>query len=215
VTIIPNAIHHGIGPDGNTDISFHQGVISVWNSTTFSNIIQIAGATIQNVPILTTAGLSALRAGDTVAILQYKNSYFILGRIVSLTNPLVEPQFPIVLYPMFATKVAPGDGGFMYVDVGKLVTWEGRIRVSHPKIEVDGIWGATSGTNTVRYEMKLSNNVIGFWVVSAGITVSRFGPFDISPYVGQDWARIEIGITSSTGTGTVAFQLLGCYFRQT
>lgn len=212
---IPNALRRSIEPDGNTDISFHQGIISVWNSQTFSNIISVSGTTVRNIPILTTAGLSALRAGDTVAILQYKNSYFILGRIVSLTNRLVEPQFPIVLYPLFQTSVAPGTAGYAFIGVGTLVTWEGRIRVSHPKIEVDGIWGAAAGTNTVRYEMKLSGNVIGTWVVSAGLVVTRFGPFDISPYIGQDWARIEIAITSSTGTGAVAFQILGCYFRQT
>jgi len=201
--------------DVNTDLSFHQGVISVWNSTTFANVIAVAGTTLQNVPVLTSAGLFALRAGDTVALLQYKNSFFILGRIVSLSSAFVEPLVPIVLYPMFQSSVALGANGFAHVPVGTLTTWEGRVRVSHPKIEVDGIWGTTSGANTTRYDLLLGGVSVGSWIVSNTIEVARHGPFNISPFIGQDWLKVEIAITSSTGAGQVAFQLLGAYFRQT
>lgn len=215
MTSFINALGRAGITDGNSDISFHQGIISVWNTTTFANVIEVAGTTVRNLPILTSAGLSALRAGDVVAVLQYKNSYFILGRIVSLTSPFVEPQIPIVLYPLFQPDVALGTGGYAVVPVGTLVTWEGRIRVSHPKIEVDGIWGQASGTNTVRYDLKISGQSVGFWVVSGALQVARKGPFNVNAFIGQDWAKIEITITSSTGTGFVAFQLLGAYFRQT
>lgn len=215
MTSFIDALRQGGIEDGNTDLSFHQGIISVWNTTTFANVIQVCGTTVRNIPILTSAGLSALRAGDPVAILKYKNSYFILGRIVSLTSPFVEPQFPVVLYPMFQTDLPLGTSGYSTIPVGTLVTWEGRIRVSHPKIEVDGIWGQASGSNTVRYDVKLGGQSVGFWVTSGGLEVARKGPFNINAFIGQDWLKIEIAITSSTGSGLVAIQPLGVYFRQT
>ena len=201
--------------DGNTDLQFYQGIISVWNTATFANVIQVAGTTLRNVPILTSAGLNALRAGDPIALLKYKNSWFIIGRVVSTTSSFVEAQFPIVLYPMFQSAVALGAGGFSLLNAGTLVTWEGRARVSHPKIEVDGIWGQASGSNSTRYDLLVSGKSVGYWIITGVVEVARHGPFDVSAFIGQDWVKIELAITSSTGTGQVAFQPLGVYFRQT
>lgn len=215
MTSFIDAITRGGDSDRNSDVSFHQGIIQVWNTSTFANVILVGGTSVRNIPILTSAGLSALRAGDPVALLQYQNSYFILGRIVSLTSPFVEPQFPIVLYPQFQSSTALGAIGYSNVSVGTLATWEGRIRVSHPKIEVDGIWGQASGANTTRYDVLIGGKSVGFWIVSSALQVSRKGPFDVSSFIGQDWIKIEVAITSSTGVGQVAIQPLGCYFRQT
>jgi hypothetical protein len=201
--------------DGNTDLQFYQGIISVWNTATFANVIQVAGTTLRNIPVLTSAGLNALRAGDPIALLKYKNSWFIIGRVVGITSSFVEAQFPIVLYPMFQSAVALGSGGFSLLNAGTLTTWEGRVRVSHPKIEVDGIWGQASGSNTVRYDLLIGGKSVGYWIVTGVVEVARHGPFDVSAFIGQDWLKIELAITSSTGTGQVAFQPLGVYFRQT
>lgn len=76
------------------DISFHQGIIVAWNATNSTNAVDVAGSIVYDLPVLTSAGLIALGAGDPVAILKYKSTYFILGRVVALTSQLVEPLFP-------------------------------------------------------------------------------------------------------------------------
>lgn len=205
------------GRNGSSDseISFHQGKILSWNGSGGTNTIEVAGTPLVNLPALTSAGLIALREGDVVGVLRYRSSYFILGRVVALNTQLVEPQWPIVVYPMFQRSEAAGVAGYTTVPATSLFTWEGRIRVSHPKIEIDGIWGQASGSNATTYAIKLGGTVVGQWAVSGALEVARHGPFDVSSYIGQDWLKVEVAITVSTGTGQVAFQPLGLYFRQT
>lgn len=204
-----------LGSDVNTDVSFHQGVIAQWDSTNFTNQITVQGTTINNVPVLTSAGIVGLRVGDPIAVMQYKTTYFILGRIVTQTSQLSEPLFPIVLYPLFQSSVALGASGYAQLAAGTLSSWEGRVRVVHPKIEVDGIWGQASGSNTAIYDLKLGGEAVGEWTVSGALEVARHGPFDVTRFIGQDWLKIEIVLVASSGTGQVAFQPLGAYFRQT
>lgn len=204
----------GVGEEPGNDIKFHQGTVIAWNSTNFTNSINVAGTVLNNLPVLTSAGLISLRVNDPVVVMQYKAGFFVLGRVVSLASQLSEPQFPIVLYPMFQPNIPVNTAGYAIVTVGTLVSWEGRIRASHPKIEVDGIWGTASGTNTTTYQLVLNNNTIGIWSVVNTLQVQRYGPFDISSYIGLDWLKIELKITASSGTGQVAIQPLGVYFRQ-
>lgn len=210
-----DALARTLGSDSNSDVSFHQGVISAWSSVNFTNQINVQGSTINNVPVLTSAGLVGLRVGDPIAVLQYKNSYFILGRIVTLASQIIEPQFPVPMYAMFQSSVALGSAGYSTLPAGTLSSWEGRVRPAQPKIEVDGIWGQASGANTTVYSMRLGGEEVGFWSVAGGLEVARHGPFDVARFVGQDWLKIEITLTVSSGTGQVAFQPLGVYFRQT
>lgn len=205
------------GRNGSSDseISFHQGKILSWNGSGGTNKIEVAGTALDNLPVLVSAGIVALREGDVVGVLRYKTSYFVLGRVVALNTQLVEPQWPIVVYPQFQRSEALGTGGYTTVAATSLFSWEGRIRPSHPKVEIDGVWGQSSGANTTTYAIKLGGTTVGQWTVGGGLEVARHGPFDISQYIGQDWLKIEVSITSSTGTGQVAFQPLGLYFRQT
>lgn len=209
---LPSAGRNGASA---TEISFHQGRILSWSGAGGTNTIEVAGAPLEDLPVLTSAGLIALREGDVVAVLRYKNTHFVLGRIVALDSQLVEPQWPIVVYPQFQRSEALGTAGYSSVPAGSLFTWEGRIRASHPRLEIDGIWGQSSGTNTSTYAIKLGGTTVGQWTVGGSLEVARHGPFDISPYIGQDWLKIEVAITASSGTGQVAFQPLGLYFRQT
>lgn len=205
------------GRNGSSDseISFHQGKILSWSGSGGTNTIEVAGTPLQNLPVLTSAGLISLREGDVVGVLRYKTSYFVLGRIVALNTQLAEPQWPIVIYPQFQRLEGLGVGGYTTVTAGTLNTWEGRIRVSHPKIEIDGLWGQSSGSNSNTYAIKVSGNVVGQWTVSGVLELARHGPFDISQYLGQDWLKVEVAMIASSGTGQVAFQPLGLYFRQT
>jgi hypothetical protein len=205
------------GRNGSSDseISFHQGRILSWNGSGGTNKIEVAGTSLDNLPALTSAGLIALREGDVVGVLRYKTTYFVLGRVVALNTQLVEPQWPVVVYPQFQRSEALGTSGYSSIAAGSLFSWEGRIRASHPKIEIDGVWGQSSGSNTTTYAIKLGGNVVGQWTVGGALEVARHGPYDISAFIGQDWLKIEVSITASSGTGQVAFQPLGLYFRQT
>lgn len=193
------------------NVDFHTGQIISWNSNT-ANSVRVLGTVVGNVPVLTSASTSALVPGATVGLLRVKTQYFILGRVVTQDTGLVNPQFPIVLYPLFNPDGVPDTVGYWSITTGLLATWEGRLRAAFPYVEVDGVWGNASGSGSTTYAVKLGGTTVGQWT-STGLEVSRKGPFLIQDFIGQDWLKIEVAITASTGTGQKAFQVLGCYFR--
>lgn len=195
------------------NIDFHTGQIIAWDSTNFTNQILVLGTLMENLPILTAASTSGLVVGAAVGILRVKTQYFILGRVVEQSSGLVNPQFPIVLYPQFANNLLPGAGiGYNRVDVGVLAYWEGRIKVSFPFIEVDGIWGIASGAGSVTYDVRVNLTQVGTWTINSGLVAQKFGPFDVSQFLGFDWLLITVGINASSGTGERAIQPVACYF---
>ena len=200
-------------PGGQSELGFHTGTVVSWDEDAATNSVRILGTVVSNLPVLTAAGIVGLSAGDTVGILRFKSTYFILGRIVSQDSGLVNPQFPVVLYPQFTSKVAAGALGPPAVDSGVLPTWEGRVKPAHPFIEVDGIWGNLSGSGSTTYAVKLGGATVGSGT-STTLDVARKGPFDVTSYMGQDWLKIELAVTASTGTGEKAVAPLAMYFRQ-
>jgi len=128
---------------------------------------------------------------------------------------LARPWIPVQLFQMFEQALpTTGNTGGATVAPGVLAKWEGRASVSHPWIEVDGIWGAASGTNTATYQVLLGGESVGSWNTTTG-EVSRRGPFNVQKWMYQDWVKVEVAITASSGTGQVNIQPLGCYLRQT
>lgn len=65
-----------------SDLGFHQGLVLSWNNLTGENTVRIAGAAITDVPMLNIGDTTNILVGDTVAILRYRNSYFIIGRVI-------------------------------------------------------------------------------------------------------------------------------------
>jgi hypothetical protein len=193
-------------------IDVHTGQIIAWDSDNNTNEVLVLGRVLSNLPILTSAGMTGFVVGSSVAVLRVRTQFFVLGRIVSQNSGLVNPQFPIILYPQFITNDAAGTTGYWHLASGVLATWEGRIKPSHPYIEVDGVWGNASGAGSTTYELKLGGTTYGSWTQTT-LDVNRKGPFYIGDRLGQDWLKIEVGITASTGVGEKAFQVLGCYFR--
>lgn len=201
-------------PGGQSELGFHTGTVVSWDENAATNSIRILGTIFTNLPVLTAAGIVGLATDDTVGILRFKSTYFILGRIVNQDSGLVNPQFPVLLYPQFISNGAVSTIGTARVDTGVLATWEGRIKPAHPLIEVDGIWGNLSGTGSTTYALKFGGTTVGSWV-STTLDVARKGPFNIASYMGQDWLKVELAIIASTGTGEKAIAPLGVYFRQT
>lgn len=68
-------------PKGEGDLGFRQGIVTAWDRDTGANMINVGGAELVNVPILNTAEAVSLAAGHMVALLRFKSSYFILGRV--------------------------------------------------------------------------------------------------------------------------------------
>lgn len=203
-----------VGADG-PGLNLHIGLISKWDDTTGSNEVMVSGRPLTNLSVLASAGLTALVPGTTVLIQKWKSTWVILGRIVTQASGLASPQFPIVLYPLFRPNGLAGATGHWQVNAGVLASWEGRARISYPAIMVDGIWGVSTGTGTVTYEARVGGVVVGSWSFSSpGLSVSRHGPFRVDEFIGNDWEKVEVVITASTGTGERAFQVLGAYFQQ-
>lgn len=198
-----------VPPDQN--FGYRQGTVVAWNAITGSNQVRIGNSDLTNLPVITQSDLINIRSGDTVAVIKYNDSYAVLGKIKT-SNPGT-PWTPVPLYAQFNPLGAAGGTGYWTVNVGILASWEGRIYATHhSSIEVDGVWGQSSGANTVTYQLQLGGSVVGSWTTTT-LEVSRKGPYNITPYRDQQFLKVEVKITSSTGTGTVASQVLGCYLR--
>lgn len=127
-----------------------------------------------------------------------------------------EPWLPIVMYP----KISVAAGVYSYlstaVNVAEQQLWEGRIGyVSHTRIQVNGVWGQSSGSGqTTRYRLKVGGVTVGTWDIG-GLEVSIKGPFVHGQAIGTRNAVTEITAQSLAGTGVYACQVLGCDQRQT
>lgn len=195
-------------------LDFHTGQIIAWDGDSQTNQVLVLGRLMNNLPILTSAGMTGFEVGASVGILRIRTQYFVLGRIVDQGTGLVNPQFPIVLYPLFRPEGAASDVIYYYILSSAIgASWEGRIKVSHPYVEIDGIWGPGGASATATYELRLGGTAVGSWTES-GVVTARRGPYDIRSFTGQDWLKIEVVLTATTGAlNNVAIQPLGCYFR--
>jgi hypothetical protein len=69
-------------PGPGPDVGFRQGTVLTWDAETGTNTIDVGGATLTNVPVLNSTEVISLEAGDVVALLTFKSSFFILGRVL-------------------------------------------------------------------------------------------------------------------------------------
>lgn len=191
---------------------YRQGTVVAWNPTAGTNQVNVAGTNFSNLPVITQADLYNVRVGDPVAVVRYNDSYAVLGKIKALREGTLWTYVP--LYPQFASLNAPGAGGYATVNAGTLVSWESRLYVTHQSfIQLDGIWGQASGSNTAVFELVVDGVTVGSWTQAGSLAVANKGPYDISLFKDRAFIKVEVKITSSTGTGTVAFQVLGCFLR--
>lgn len=77
----PDDLASLVAPGRGAELGFHSGTVVTWNASTGANTIDVAGATISDVPILNTSEVVQLEAGHVVALLRFQSSYFILGRV--------------------------------------------------------------------------------------------------------------------------------------
>lgn len=94
---------------GNTgelpDLNFHQGVIVAWDVQTGANVIRVAGSDINNIQMLNSTESLVLERGNIVGLLKFKNTYFILGRIVTPNTPnYFSGLLPTISHPAYQTN---------------------------------------------------------------------------------------------------------------
>lgn len=62
-------------------VRFRQGTVLTWDSDTGENAIDLAGATLTDVPVLNTSEATALKEGHVVGLLGQGSAWFIIGRV--------------------------------------------------------------------------------------------------------------------------------------
>jgi len=196
------------------NLGYRQGVVVTWNLDDGTNQVRVGDAVLLNLSVITQSDLINIRPGDTVAIIKYNDSYAVLGKIKSGGSPGT-PWIPVPLYPQFNSLTGFGGTGFWSVNVGTLAVWQGHTYATHHSaIEVDGIWGQVSGSNTVTFEVHVAGVMVGTWTTVTTLDVGRKGPYSIANFKDQEFVSVQVKITSSVGSGTVAIQVLGCHLRQ-
>lgn len=144
-----------------------------------------------------------------------------LGNIVFSTDidgGLARPWVPIHMYP----KIPPAAVPYQYLQVSnglthtELQVWEGRIPfVSHPRLQIDGVWGIASGASgTPTYNLKINGDVVLTWS-RATLAAERIDAADISAYLNLEFAKLELTVIASGTGASIAAQVLGCALRQT
>lgn len=129
---------------------------------------------------------------------------------------LARPWLPIQMHALFS-MAANSIYSYRNLPASSIASstllWEGRlVMASHPKIEIDGVWGAASGANSSTYRLLVNSVQVGTWS-ETGLAVGTRGPFDISANIDIAEVPVELHVQAS-GTGQVAAQVLGCCQRQ-
>lgn len=68
-------------PESN-GLDFHSGVVIEFDPVTGSNLINVLGALVPDLPMLNIGDTTNLAAGDVVGLLKVQHSYMIIGRVV-------------------------------------------------------------------------------------------------------------------------------------
>lgn len=131
---------------------------------------------------------------------------------------MARPWIPIVLYPRFAVAAGLFTAMSRAVDVTERVLWEGSIGyLSHPSIQVTGMWGSASGTNTTRYQLKVNSTVVGTWDVATAAAKDTRGPYSLLTVadIGDTDVPVELTAQTLSGAGDYACQPFSCHLRST
>lgn len=143
---------------GNTgelpDLGFHQGVILEWNVQTGENLIQVAGTPLRDIQMLNVTEALVLEPGHVVGMLRFKNTYFILGRIITPdTADYFSGLLPTIGYPTYQTNADAAlqtnvaDSNYYPKLVAALV-------VAHQRAHFEAVLQPSGGTPTGQYRIQ-------------------------------------------------------------
>lgn len=209
---------------GNTgelpELGFHQGIIVAWNNQTGQNTIRVAGTDVVDIQMLNITEALVLETGHVVALLRFKNTYFILGRIVTpATSQFFTGVMPNLAYTLWqvnsdaATQTGNIDSNYYPKFVGAYVVthrasfFGGRLNLSGNPATT-GQWrvqwyaahpgnGASPVGGTLMFTSTLSNvplTEVGSYTWPAGMLGTLvFISFEVRATVGvpgADWAAV-------------------------
>jgi hypothetical protein len=142
--------------------------------------------------------------------------HIVLSDDVQAGKGLAKPWLSVPMNPLFS-MTANTVWSYMNLPVASVTTettlWEGRIPLAtHPKIQVNGIWGTASGSNTSTYKLYVDGTAVGTWS-ETGIDAGVKGPFDITSVYDRTDLVVQVRVTAS-GTGNVACHVHNIAMRQ-
>ncbi|MBN6037483.1 hypothetical protein [Amycolatopsis sp. 195334CR] len=70
-------------PQHSSELGFHQGIVLTWDNLSGANTVNVQGSTFTNLKVLTSGSGVLFTPGDTVALLRFQTTYFILGRVAA------------------------------------------------------------------------------------------------------------------------------------
>lgn len=68
--------------DQASDVGFRQGTVLEWDEQTGTNMVDVGGVQLSDLPALNIGDFVHLAEGDVVGLLRFKSTYFILGRVI-------------------------------------------------------------------------------------------------------------------------------------
>jgi hypothetical protein len=144
----------------------------------------------------------------------------ILSDDIATGRGLARPWLPVQLHSCFVSATGDDTAGevtaYDQIAVSKVtsetVMWEGIAPISHPYLQVAGLWGTATGANSATYRLKVAGETVRTWTTGA-LEYSVKDPALVTKWTGLDWVQVQITVVAS-GTGTVACAARGCYLRQ-
>lgn len=175
-------------PAGRPELGFHSGTVVSWDSNTGSNVIEVAGAQLVDVPVLNTGETIALKAGHVVGLLRFASSYFILGRVaipgtdqfagsaVSFASSGVAENPVLLSTSTTAARASVTLAGPEWAD--EVVLWNTAIITGHNTRAVgDFLWCVPAAINTPGTAVYTSVDAGGYGSVTGTQTAHLIGDY--------------------------------------
>lgn len=209
----------------NTDIGYHQGVIAKWDAQTGSNIIDMAGTPLTDLPMLNITEALVLKPGMVVGLLRFKQTYFILGRIVIPNQPDffsgVMPNMTTTLWPINSDAALQNNT----VDSKWYPKWVGGFVVNHPALAFGAALtmnaaGVTGNWRLQWYPNRVNNtpDPSGGTLIFESDLVTGLSPYETGEYIWPVGLRgslvylsFEVRLTAAGAPGTDWIGVLPAY----
>lgn len=146
-----------------------------------------------------------------------RSGHIVMSDDVQAGVGLARPWLSVPMNPMFS-MAANILWSYMNLTVASVTTetvlWEGRIPLAtHPKVQVNGVWGQASGSNNSTFKLYVDGSSVGTWTENGVLDAGVKGPFDISSVHDRTDLVVQVR-ASASGTGNVACHVHNLALRQ-
>lgn len=166
--------------------------------------------------------LTSLNSGPGTKVrwaLQDRAGHFIVQDDQDADSGLAKPWLDVTLYPLFSMAASTVYGYLnLPVSATERTLWTGQIpHVSHPRLQVAGIFGQASGSNANTFRLREVGGggaVIGTWSTTTGQLLNDVWVFDVESLYDRVGLPVDLTVQSS-GSGNVACQVTSVCLRGT